>query len=504
MPHTQRLFTTCVVFAALFTFLFHGTGIGLNLLLFETTVLIALFAMRRIPLRARALLPVMATLLTAVMVMLYGSTIAVVVNLVSLLLTLGVLLATGIDGLHHSAALAAAHLVEAPRMLLRTAPVLQRHGGGSRITSRGVLSITLVPLIVLLFSALYSASNPYFDEITTQLFDWIGLNNASMPFMFLIGLAVSASLFLVTRNERIMRWARSSLNTLAPSGRHMDEGHHRAVHSEAAIGILLLGSLNALLLLLNVLDVQHVWLDFHFTGQYLKAFVHEGTWMLIVSILLGAAIVLYYFRGDQNFHSGNGTIKAFSYLWLAQNVVLVISVAIRNYWYIHHYALAYKRIGVGFFLLATLVGLILIMLKVRFRRSRHFLVRWNMVSLYAIAVLMTLVDWDVLIARYNMAHRERAFVELNYLAALDDKALPHLMATTAELERLDRYNKEKLGDASRYHRNLYLTPKNYQALMAQRTKRFLLKYPERSWREWNLADANAFVALNSLTDQIAL
>ena len=172
--------------------------------------------------------------------------------------------------------------------------------------------------------------------------------------------------------ERMLKWAKAKMDALLPSSRSGDNEHQRAIHSEAAIGILLLGSLNALLLLLNALDIHHVWFNFHFEGQYLKSFVHQGTWLLIVSIVLGALIVLYYFRGDLNFHTGNRTIKVLSYLWLTQNAVLVVSVAIRNYWYIHHYALAYKRIGVAFFLLATLVGLLLIMVKVRNQRSRHF------------------------------------------------------------------------------------------------------------------------------------
>ena len=255
-----------------------------------------------------------------------------------------------------------------------------------------------------------------------------------------------------------------------------------------------------MLLLLNALDIHHVWFNFQFEGQYLKAFVHQGIWMLIVPIVLGALIVLYYFRGDLNFHTGNRTIKLLSYLWLTQNAVLVVSVAIRNYWYIHHYALAYKRIGVAFFLLATLVGLLLIMVKVRRQRSHHFLVRWNMVSLYSIALLMTLVDWDTLIARYNMAQRGRAFVELDYLATLSDKTLPYMIRSTLELEALDRCNEQVLGGPERYRSGSYMSPLRFAARVHYRAKDFLNKYPERSWKEWNAADARAYAKLSVLQD----
>ncbi|MBL7951110.1 MAG: DUF4173 domain-containing protein [Flavobacteriales bacterium] len=497
MSHTHRSFLTCLAFATLFTALFHGTGIGLNLLLFEAVVLVALFALGRVPAQRHVLLPVAATLLTAVMVVLYGSVLALVVNVVSVVFTVGVLLAPELEALHHAAALAMAHLFAAQRALLRTLPVARASGNGFRLTPRGVLSVTLVPLIVLLFVILYSASNPYFAELAVRSYAWLEVMDASLPLLFAAGLALSAFLFLLTRHQRFMRWATSRTDALLPRTVDQQEAHQRVLRSEAMTGLLLLACLNALLLLLNALDIWHVWFHFSFTGQYLKAFVHQGTWLLILSIVLGALIVLYFFRGDLNFHSGNRTMKYLSYLWLLQNVVLVVSVALRNYWYIHHYALAYKRIGVAFFLLATLVGLVLIVLKVYHRRSHHFLIRWNMVSVYTIAVVMTLVDWDVLIARYNMAQRERAFVELDFLATLEDKALPALLVSAPELERLDAHDQRVTGLSSSEHRALYMHPVRFAYLTRQREQRFLQTYPERSWREWVLADARAYRALRS-------
>jgi uncharacterized membrane-anchored protein YitT (DUF2179 family) len=234
-----------------------------------------------------------------------------------------------------------------------------------------------------------------------------------------------------------------------------------------------------------------VWFGFSFDGQYLKQFVHEGTWLLVLSILLGAGIVLWYFRANQNFHSGNRALKVLAYLWLAQNAVLTISVAIRNYWYIHHYALAYKRIGVVFFLLACFVGLAIVMLKVRDRRSSHFLFRWNAFSIYAILLGMACVDWDVVIAQYNFAKKDQSFVHLDFMATLADKALPWLAQEQHALELIDRNNQAKLGSSS-FSRSLYMEPKAYGETIAERTGRFLDEYPKRSWLEWNWADARAY------------
>lgn len=498
MLNTHRPFLTCLAFAALFSFLFHGTGIGLNLLIFEVLVIGALFALRRIPLRPNTLLTVGGTLLTAVLLVLYGSTLSLVVNLISVVFAVGTLLAPELKGLHHSATLAGAHLFAAQRNFLRAVPVFKRDGTGLHLTPRGVLSITLVPLIILLFTSLYSASNPYFNEGAEAVYTWLGGFDMSFLSVFLLGLVLSSFLLLFTRNERLLAWARQRVDALFPSGRSGEADHESAVRSEAVIGVVLLGCLNGLLLLLNALDIHYVWFNFKFEGQYLKAFVHQGTWMLIVSIILGALLVLYYFRGDLNFHSRNRTIKVLSYLWLAQNAVLVVSVVIRNYHYIHHYALAYKRIGVAFFLLATLVGLILLMVKVRHQRSHHFLVRCNMVSLYTIVLLMSLFDWDTLIARYNMAQRGKAFVELDYLASLSEKTLPYLIVSTLQLEQLDAHNARILGGPKRYTRQLYMTPTTFAKYVHDRSEAFLAEYPERSWKEWNAADARAYELLSEL------
>lgn len=492
MPDIHRPLISSLAFAALFTFLFHDTGIGLNLLLFELAFFGFLLVRRRLPPRRDVIITTGATLLTAVFVVLHGSTLALVMNLISSLFALGVLLAPELGALHRSAVLALSRLLATPRALLRALPIRRQDGLALGITPRGAVASALVPLIVLLFATLYSASNPVFGELTDRFYHWLGEIDASLPFVFLLGLLLSGAFLLASRSERLLRWAGLGTDALIPGP--LDDARTATLRTEVRTGVLLLGLLNALLLLLNVLDVHHVWFHFTFTGQYLKQFVHQGTWLLIISILLGAFIVLYFFRGDMNFHDRSRTLRLLSYAWLAQNAVLAVSVGVRNYWYIHHYALAYKRIGVAFFLLAIMIGLALILLKVRERRTHHFLARWNMLALFLVAVVMSAFDWDSIIARYNMAHREKTFVELDFLATLDDKALPYLTRSRLELENLDSYNAQFLGE-ERYTRALYMDPNWYARIIRMRTQEFLRDYPERSWREWNLADSRSHAVL---------
>lgn len=264
---------------------------------------------------------------------------------------------------------------------------------------------------------------------------------------------------------------------------------------ELRTGVILLGVLNAMLLVANALDIRHVWFGFEFNGQYLKQFVHEGTTLLILSIVLGAGIVLWFFRANQNFLRGNAALKTLAYLWLAQNAVLAISVGVRNYWYIHHYALAYKRIGVIFFLLAVVIGLALIGAKVARRRSRHYLLRWNALSAYAILLFLAYFNWDVLIAKYNFSKADQSFVHLDYMATLSDRALPWLAHPQHELETIDQHNQAVIGSNS-FSRTLYMPPQRYADVIAERTGRFLEAYPQRSWKSWTYADARAYRLLS--------
>ena len=104
-------------------------------------------------------------------------------------------------------------------------------------------------------------------------------------------------------------------------------------------------------------------------------FVHEGTWLLVFSVFLSAAIALFFFKGNLNYFSKNKWLKRLTIVWIAQNLVMVISVMLRNYWYITYFGLAYKRIAVLFFLLLTMIGLITIIIKILNKKSSYYLWR---------------------------------------------------------------------------------------------------------------------------------
>jgi len=124
------------------------------------------------------------------------------------------------------------------------------------------------------------------------------------------------------------------------------------------VGLITLALVNALLLLYNINDIEWIWVNFYLPeGVPLSQLVHEGTYFLIASILLAIGCLFTLFQPRYAALKGRRWLVAGALLWLVQNGVLVASVVVRNARYIDAHGLAYKRIGVLFFLALVLSGL---------------------------------------------------------------------------------------------------------------------------------------------------
>jgi len=69
-------------------------------------------------------------------------------------------------------------------------------------------------------------------------------------------------------------------------------------------GVFLLSSLCVLLIGLLYLEISNVWIGFQWEGELLKELVHEGTYILIVAIIISMGLTIYYFRKNLNFIKG--------------------------------------------------------------------------------------------------------------------------------------------------------------------------------------------------------
>jgi hypothetical protein len=247
--------------------------------------------------------------------------------------------------------------------------------------------------------------------------------------------------------------------------------------NEYKIALMLIVSVNVLLLIINIIDINFLWFSFDYSqAGNLSKLVHEGTGTLILSIFLSIAILLYYFRKDLNFYQNNKLLKYAAYTWIVQNVILIISVSLRNYYYIDFYGLTHLRIGVGVFLLITLIGLVTLWIKIRDLKSFFYMFRVNTWAIYAVWMGLTLVNWDMLIARYNLSNTFKNGVDYTYLLTLSNKTLPIIYE-----------NREKLPSEAN---------KNW---LNVRIEQYFKHQNEYTWCSWNMADSQAVESLKKQT-----
>lgn len=367
--------------------------------------------------------------------------------------------------------------------------------------------LSFIPVMVLLlFFVLYSFADPEFNQVSDTflsrfaewLSDFFGYISFSSMLFFIAALLISSAI-LFNRDIRFIVsheiWQQDNLSRKKNSDNAVPQGMTLwqlffkktmvALKNEYKRGLILMFLVNALLLFVNVVDVKMVWFEHSaIVSPYGRSqAVHESTYLLIFSILLAMCILLFFFRGNLNFLKRNERLKQLAWCWILQNTMLAVTAGIRNYYYISDYGLAYKRIGVLFFLLLTLVGLFTLALKIRDRKSFFYLYRINGWSACAVLVVMSCFNWDPLIASYNLNNFSKEKLDRDFLMSLSHRALPVL------IQHKDVFVKEETSDATGISKQA--------SWLQERRRAFMHSYESKSWLSWNYADDRVYHFLAS-------
>lgn len=488
-----------LIHAIIFVWLFYKQQIGLNLIVYEVLAIASLLFIFKIqPASWATKIVVIGTFLSGIAVVINFSVYAIFINICSFYLMLGTMVYPEARALLTSALLTVSNSFQSVRLFFEDLAQLKTSNKGLRYLLQ-FFKIGGIPiLIILIFISIYNASNPLFSEglskitsfLDEHLADFFSHIDVGIIIMFFVGLGLSIITFYHVKNKIIINWELSQSDKLIRKKNKQELSKPLGLKNEFKSALFLLGTLNLLILIVNIIDIYWVWFNFEWEGEYLKQFVHEGTYLLIFSILISISIVVFYFRANLNFYSKNKIIKIFSYTWLAQNGLLAISVAIRNLWYIKYFALAYKRIGVLFFLILVLYGLYTVFIKVRDKKSLFYLFRMNKLAAYIILIIISFFNWDAIIARYNFNHYQTSFVHFNFLADLSYKALPYLDKNMETLEKI-KNTQEKLFPFEEQFMNI----DTYHKKIQQKKASFMTRYSEKNLRSWNLAEAIAYKKL---------
>jgi len=489
----KRILLLVLLSTILFTFLFHRQSLGLNLFIFELFIFSWLILSKQFRFNGKYPITIGIGLLAgSVMYVINHSAFSLVMNILMLFIFIGVVMYPQAKSLITNIGLSFTNIYTSQAGFIKQ--IASSNLKGKSVGNRMLrLSIFIIPvIIIIIFMIIYSRSNPVFNDLLCDIGNFIDVNISSIFRQFdslilltlFLGLLISNFIWIRITNRDIIEFDAKSSETLIPNE---EETSSKSTLNEYRSGIFLFFVLNILLLVVNVIDINWVWFNFEWEGQYLKQFVHEGTYFLILSILISMALVLFYFRGSLNFYSKNRLLKYLSLIWLAQNAILAISVAIRNYWYIDYFALAYKRIGVFIFLLIVVYGLYTVLIKVLRKKSAFYLLKTNIFAVFMVLLLSSFINWDVVIAKYNFKHSEDSFLHLNFMARLSDKSLPYLDKPIAELNEIDHLQKEKFP-----FEEVYMNPHDYRYIINSRKLEFKERWESKTLLSWNLAEYRAY------------
>ncbi|WP_310394019.1 DUF4173 domain-containing protein [Hymenobacter sp.] len=454
----------------LFDWLFWRENAGVNTLVFTIFVVGAQLCMlpRHAAVRRSGYfwLAVAGSLFGGAMMAVYGSGAAALACAASVLMLLGYVNQPHLKLVLYAGLTAAHSVAHAGVRVLRGVRAPRPAGAGVR---RGWFygRLFLAPLGVLgAFHLLFAVANPRYEALSSRalavLGNWLAqlLPDVSLGHLlfFMLGFVVTAGVVVAVpvhlfadHESRFGEFVRRQRDRVASFGVRRPDFRWKSVRAldlrkEFIAAAAVFGLVNLLLLVVNAIDVHWLWFGFEpAPGFDLAQFVHEGTYVLILSILLAMGIVLWFFRRNLNFYApGLPWLRGGATVWVLQNAVLAVSVGLRNYYYILHSGLAYKRIGVCFFLLLTFFGLVTVLLKIWQRRSAYGLVRLNSLAVYAVLLLLAAGNWEVWIARYNLQPRFRR-IDIGFLLAMPARVLPTLVAQRALLARVPLTGEDEYG-----------------------------------------------------------
>jgi hypothetical protein len=341
--------------------------------------------------------------------------------------------------------------------------------------------IGIVPIfVVVVFFLLYKSANPMFNELTKKInfsfISWPLIRFTLLGWLLIYVYYNQRYIIQLILKDKLLKEDLSEITI------KKEYSIFKSTSSEYQSAIIMFTMLNILLFIVNVLDMQFLFINRALPiGVGHSEFVHQGVNTLIASIIIAIIISLYYFRGSLNFLEKNTALKWLAYLWLLQNMVLVITSGNKNHFYVEDYGLTYKRIGVYIYLLLTLLGLVTTMIKITYTKSNWFLLRKNTWLFYFVFIASGLIHWDKLIVNFNTysaKHQEKL-----YLYGLSDICLPTLLS---QRKIISPYHWK--GNADRtFYENLY-----------KRKTKFMILHPLKNWQSWNLSHQNIYLQLKNL------
>jgi hypothetical protein len=459
-PHSERNMkkelghNLLVILGAIaYVVLYWRAGMGINALLFSILLCAALLQLHpEFKERKYWYLVPAGVMLSALAVVIQHSAMAMVTHVLSIIILLGLAQAREVRFVGLAIALALSGILAVPYNWWKS---IENGAQGYWKKTLTWAYRSILPLVVLLifFVIYYNASKAFsgaIDAIFKNIPQWEPLPQTGA---FIMGLLIFSLLawpsmwadwfdrmekkFPLTLERRRWRIQRT-FSTLA-----LKNHYYSALITLALANLLLLG--------LNVSDLSQVFkAQSERSAPELSDFVHEGTYLLIVALLLAMLLVAYFFQGNLQFLKDKGQLRTLAMIWLVQNGILALMVMLRNLEYVTEFGLAYLRIGVFWFLILVGLGLASLWGMLYKRHTIVALLTRNTWYWYTSLLIGSFVPWDEAITAYNLS-RQGTIDTLFLGYEVSDKNLNQLEARydflvkngSLQADELDRYLEKK-------------------------------------------------------------
>jgi hypothetical protein len=253
--------------------------------------------------------------------------------------------------------------------------------------------------LALVFGTLLASGNAVFGSWTNSFFDWfwkelaLYLDPWRVALWVLIAFIVLPLLRPVAVSAGWWTWMERlpRLPEIIPS--------RAALFSSGMILVVL----NLLFLVANVADAMFLWSGKTMpSGINYKDYVHEGVDSLITTVLLTAVVLTAIFQQSLNV-AQRRELKVLAFVWIAQNLFLLLSVALRIKFYIVNFELTVARLGVIIFLILVATGFVLLSIKIIRDKSLSWLVGGCVVAVFVTFYITQFLDLEGWSANYNVA-----------------------------------------------------------------------------------------------------
>ena len=284
-----------------------------------------------------------------------------------------------------------------------------------------------------IFTSLFATANPLVERLLPDF----ALPSLDIPFFVFTALAFT----LVWAAFRPSRFA---IDRRFGLGKPID------LPGVTAPSILIsLFLFNTIFAVENGLDIAFLWSGAPLpAGMTLAEYAHRGAYPLIVTALLAGAFVLITAHPETEV-GRHPLIRRLVVLWTAQNLILVASSVIRTLDYIDAYMLTSLRIAALVWMALVASGLVLICLRMIWRRSLAWLI--NRVAAAALISLFcsSTVDIDAVAAEWNVAHAREVSgagqpLDVGYLNRLGSSSLVALARLETDPRLVDDVFRDRI------------------------------------------------------------